>query len=392
MSSVLKALKKLEDNDSHRPRIQTWAHIDTKKTVSRRVRWFWLFNKCVSVLILLAIVAVIGSGWFILVRDPLLRQKLFSARLSNEKKAVSQPPADPKTGSGPATSVNPTRRKSGSEIPRKEKSLKQDRKNMLTSAEKRRAEPASFSDKKDAGPDLYQKKHPATVNDSVTKLYQKKLAALKRERKLRRTKRDTPPAALSEKKTGKPELGRTSAEKKTSTPKRTAMPSARKKNRPEPSQKRIASKDHETSGRKQKQTPSTKIKTEPSMPVNPPEKKASDSDPFAKQLPDSPDTDPSAKVELPEKEIARLKADDPQSHEPSPAEKPSAKHKLLSDSRFKIQALVWSGEAKNRMAVVNDQVVRIGGRVDGALVKHIGSDHIVLKEGKEEWTVNFRIK
>jgi len=92
-----------------------------------------------------------------------------------------------------------------------------------------------------------------------------------------------------------------------------------------------------------------------------------------------------------EKEIARLKADR-QSRESSPAENPPAKPKPLNDSRFKIQALVWSNDPGSRMAVVNDQVVRTGGLVDGAVVKYIGASHIVLKEGEDEWEVEFRIK
>jgi len=158
MSSVLKALKKLEDKDSQQPQIRTWAHIDTKKTVNRRVRWFWLFNKFLSILILLTTVGVIAGGWFIMIRDPLLVQKLSSTHVSKEKKTDSRPAtAVAKTETGPVNSVNTAQEKgAGSEIPRKEaagslmykESPEQGRKKTPVSVGKRGTEPVTFSVKK----------------------------------------------------------------------------------------------------------------------------------------------------------------------------------------------------------------------------------------------------
>ena len=430
MSSVLKALKKLEDKDSHQPQLQTWAHIDTKKTVNRRVRWFWLFNKCVSVLILLTTVAVIAGGCFVLIRNPILVQKLFSARISGEKKAGSRPPTPATRSEMPSeTSVDTAWKKGDSSSPQKEsdgltpnESLVQSQKETPSYGKRMAAEPAAFSAKKDTGPVFDQKKvamktpvpkesdqkrYSSSLKDSD--LYQEKLAALKKERRLKRTKRES--LAMEKEKRSKAKVSpvekkRSGSDKSAiSTEKRRARaeklvipPTDKKRADPNLYRENITSKNSETFGHMQKETP-TKIKTEPSKPVHLPGREDSVPDRFEEPAPDLKAVpDPSDKINLLEKENAKLKAEkmtdkpDRQNREPSSPDKPPATFKPLNDSRFKIQALVWSNEPGSRMAVVNDQVVRAGGSVDGAVVKHIGADHIVLKEGKDEWEVKFRIK
>jgi len=60
-------------------------------------------------------------------------------------------------------------------------------------------------------------------------LYQKKTAALKRERKFERTKKESLPATVAKTETETSKLGISPAKKKISKPKRTVMPSAKKR-------------------------------------------------------------------------------------------------------------------------------------------------------------------
>ena len=66
--------------------------------------------------------------------------------------------------------------------------------------------------------------------------------------------------------------------------------------------------------------------------------------------------------------------------------------KTEDDSGLKLQAIAWSENPKDRMAVINNSIVREGGSVGGAAITHIGEDMVVFKKEREEWKQLFRLR
>ncbi|MCJ8502938.1 hypothetical protein [Desulfatitalea alkaliphila] len=61
----------------------------------------------------------------------------------------------------------------------------------------------------------------------------------------------------------------------------------------------------------------------------------------------------------------------------------------LHDERLKVQAIVWSANAADRMAVINNRVVREGMVVEGFAVVAIGEAVIYLRESGRVWQARF---
>jgi hypothetical protein len=53
----------------------------------------------------------------------------------------------------------------------------------------------------------------------------------------------------------------------------------------------------------------------------------------------------------------------------------------MTDGRLKVQAIVWAQVAEDRMAVVNNHIVREGAAVEGFSLVAIGEDAVYVKEG-----------
>jgi hypothetical protein len=66
--------------------------------------------------------------------------------------------------------------------------------------------------------------------------------------------------------------------------------------------------------------------------------------------------------------------------------------KGIDESKFKLEAIVWSNNPKSRFAVVNGQIVRAGGSVDGVSVAHIERDFVALGAGDEKVQLRFTIE
>ncbi len=65
---------------------------------------------------------------------------------------------------------------------------------------------------------------------------------------------------------------------------------------------------------------------------------------------------------------------------------------VANDSRFELQAIAWSSDPKNRIAVINGRILREGESIERVLVTHIGKDDVIFKDGRNEWRQVFRIK
>jgi hypothetical protein len=61
------------------------------------------------------------------------------------------------------------------------------------------------------------------------------------------------------------------------------------------------------------------------------------------------------------------------------------------ESRLRIQAIAWSSDPQERIAVINDRILREGESMEGVLVTHIGKDEVVFRKGSEQWRQLFRL-
>jgi hypothetical protein len=53
--------------------------------------------------------------------------------------------------------------------------------------------------------------------------------------------------------------------------------------------------------------------------------------------------------------------------------------------KLALQALVWSETPEKRFVVINGQIVKEGGAINGVVVKEIGWDYVELKEDQKLW-------
>jgi cytoskeletal protein RodZ len=64
----------------------------------------------------------------------------------------------------------------------------------------------------------------------------------------------------------------------------------------------------------------------------------------------------------------------------------------ITDSKLKLQAIAWSDDVARRMAVINNQIVREGGMVDGFSVTNIRKDDVIVNDGSASWRLEFSLK
>ena len=67
-------------------------------------------------------------------------------------------------------------------------------------------------------------------------------------------------------------------------------------------------------------------------------------------------------------------------------------YQRLDDSKLKLQAIAWSKDAAQRLAVINGHVVREGESVDGFLVNQIRQEDVVVNDGSVSWQLEFGLK
>jgi hypothetical protein len=72
--------------------------------------------------------------------------------------------------------------------------------------------------------------------------------------------------------------------------------------------------------------------------------------------------------------------------DPSPSRSESASQES-AEPVLELQAVVWSEDATSRFAVINGNIVRVGGRVEGVTVTDIGKSSISLKLHDRSWTL-----
>lgn len=67
-------------------------------------------------------------------------------------------------------------------------------------------------------------------------------------------------------------------------------------------------------------------------------------------------------------------------------------YKRLDDSKLKLQAIAWSKDAAQRLAVINGHIVREGESVEGFMVNQIRMENVVVNDGSTSWQLEFGLK
>jgi len=76
----------------------------------------------------------------------------------------------------------------------------------------------------------------------------------------------------------------------------------------------------------------------------------------------------------------------------SPLKQVSRSYRRLDDSKLKLQAIAWSNDVDQRIAVINGHIVREGESVEGFSVTQIRQDDIIVNDGTESWRLEFGLK
>ena len=282
MSTILKALKQV-DQSAPPEDIQSWPpEIDTKKTVKARVEKIRL-NRKVYLTIVLALI-IVAAGWLVYNQKDLLLAKLSSGWTLSKNKLT--PPASSEKGPVYHAKVKPPASKQ-----------------------------TASSAKKDSPPNMGNQ--PAGLKHA-----QKQTGTDKQSRQL--------PKIPVRKNIIKSQDFTTSGQTR-------PLP------KPVPSKSRIS--------RSQTADPKKPVQNQGRASVTPPTQKA----------------------KPPLKQVSRS-------------------YRRLDDSKLKLQAIAWSDDAAQRIAVINNHVVREGESVEGFSVTQIRQDDIIINDGTESWRLEFGLK
>ena len=63
--------------------------------------------------------------------------------------------------------------------------------------------------------------------------------------------------------------------------------------------------------------------------------------------------------------------------------------KSAASSGLKLQAIAWSSDSKERIAVVNGRILREGSSIEGALIIKIDKNDVSFQKGGEQWKQKF---
>ncbi len=84
---------------------------------------------------------------------------------------------------------------------------------------------------------------------------------------------------------------------------------------------------------------------------------------------------------------------------PTPAKKTKSRaartarsYQRLDNAKLKLQAIAWSNNASQRIAVINDRIVREGESVEGFSINQIRQDDVVVNDGTQSWQLEFDLR
>ncbi len=59
---------------------------------------------------------------------------------------------------------------------------------------------------------------------------------------------------------------------------------------------------------------------------------------------------------------------------------------------LEIQALVWSPDPEGRLAVINGNIIRTNEKINGMTISYIGDNFVIVRKGNSKWKLNFTIQ
>jgi hypothetical protein len=61
----------------------------------------------------------------------------------------------------------------------------------------------------------------------------------------------------------------------------------------------------------------------------------------------------------------------------------------LRDTAIKLQAIAWSNDPERRMAMINEQIVHEGQTIEGYTIAAIGEESVTMRKGNEAWELRY---
>ncbi|MCP4112832.1 MAG: GspB domain-containing protein [Desulfobacteraceae bacterium] len=354
MSSILKALKKLED-ELPREDETGLPQINTKKVVSKHAKRTRMVNNVLSIVVIAFVLT--GSAWLILKQKPLWVKKLFPSAVSTEQPPLATVYSEKKT-------------------PEQDLAQKKIPDISVT---------AKHENSGDSGPD----KNPNQVKTgTVVPLHVKKrnTTVIPNSRIPRNDKPVPVPAPVIAK--PQPEKNRQSVATgqkplKTVQPAPVIVKPQLEENVVEETPKAEQPAPAIVKPQLEKNVVEETPKAEQSAPVIvKPQLKEDTVEEDQKPL----DAEPAPFIAKPQPEEETAPVEDVVEAEQH------ADVEQIDDPRLTIQALVWSSDPEGRMAMINNKIIRMGGSVDGIVVTHIDGDYVIVREGDKEWKQVFQIK
>ena len=67
-------------------------------------------------------------------------------------------------------------------------------------------------------------------------------------------------------------------------------------------------------------------------------------------------------------------------------------YQRLDDAKLKLQAIAWSNVAAQRIAVINNRIVREGESVEGFSINQIRQEDVIVNDGNQSWQLEFELR
>ncbi len=82
----------------------------------------------------------------------------------------------------------------------------------------------------------------------------------------------------------------------------------------------------------------------------------------------------------------------PAKKSPSRSARATRSYQKLDNDSLKLQAIAWSKVASQRIAVINDRIVREGESIEGFSINQIRQEDVIVNDGSQTWQLEFGLR
>ena len=82
----------------------------------------------------------------------------------------------------------------------------------------------------------------------------------------------------------------------------------------------------------------------------------------------------------------------PEKKSPSRSARAERSYQKLDNDSLKLQAIAWSKVASQRIAVINDRIVREGESIEGFSINQIRQENVIVNDGSQTWQLEFGLR